>query len=61
VSHANAHTIDAVLDHWVSPLARSSFLPIRVCLLATYCLLDRMTKSMQVSSAYICKAFHLVF
>ena len=31
VSHASAHTIDAVLGCWVGALARSSFLPIRVC------------------------------
>jgi len=40
----------------------TSSLPIRVCLLTTCYLLEKMTEPMQVSSAYTtCKAFHLVF
>jgi hypothetical protein len=53
------HTIDVVLDCWVGLFARSSFLPIRVCLLATCYLLEKMTEPMQVSSAYTCEA-HLM-
>lgn len=45
VSHASTHIIDVVLDCWVGPLARSSFLPIHVCLLATCYMLDKMTQT----------------
>ena len=58
---ASMHNIDVVLDCWVGFLARTSFLPIRVCLLATYYLLEKMTEPMQVNSAYNCKDFHLMF
>jgi len=48
VSHASMHTIDKFPAYPHMPLA-------------TCYLLEKMTEPMQVSSAYNCKAFHLMF